>query len=480
MRSLRTTAQTVLAARVGRPRKPLTGLVAATVTAALAATTAGTLTGPAQAAPSDWVISVPSTRVYLSPNKDTVQDKVAIRFNLSQESKVTVKVRRDNKKRTLVYKEELGKLRSYTRHRWVWKGKNTKGKVVRDGRYTAIFVADQVAKDGRKKIRSTPVLVDTTVTPVETPELSLDTLYPRTTILHDAVGVTVRSVKALKAKMAAVKLRVRNDNGKLVRTLTGHVGWESSATVVFDGRDKAGEPLPGGKYTLRFLVTDRAGNVGKSPKVALNISDQPLVEKTGTLVLPPTGSWRASEILAGTAPTSRTPVLPAPNESEAYPCGTVVPSAVYSNPGAMSFRSDDTCTGSFATKGLYAYGQVALDNITEPALRGGLYSTQLSMRGRPTVPGESDTVTVTLKGVKFGFNGVLDTTGGATSPAVAEETVTTTDRSILPRPAWPREYYVEPKVGRVDTVYWAIVARGTDSFDVADVTLTYTYLAPQQ
>ena len=31
-----------------------------------------------------------------------------------------------------------------------------------------------------------------------------------------------------------------------------------------------------------------------------------------------------------------------------------------------------------------------------------------------------------------------------------------------------------------DRVTWAIVTRGTDSFDVAELTLTYTYLAPQQ
>ena len=480
MRSSRTTVQTIPARRVGHIRKARTGFVAATLTATLAATTAGTLALPAQAAPADYVISTQSSWIYLSPNKDKIQDKAVIRYHLTEKSKVTVKVRRENKKRTVVYKENLGEVYPDGWIRWVWKGKNTKGKVVRDGRYAVVFVAEQVGKDGLKTRRSTPALVDTKVDPVQTPELSLDTLYPRTTVIRDAVGVTVRSRKALRTKMADVALRVSNDQGRIVRTVPKSVPWGNDAIVAFDGRDDAGEPLPGGEYTLWFRVTDRAGNTGKSPKATLNISDQPLVEKTGTLVLPPTGDWRASELLARNADRSRTPVLPGPNNNGVFPCGTVVPSTVYSNSGAMSLRSDDTCTNPFATKGLYATGAVNLDNITGAALRGGVYSTQLAMRGRPTVPGETDTAAVTLKGVGFGFNGVLDTTGGATSPAVAQETVTTTDKNIKPRPAWPVGYFVEPKTRPTDRVTWAIVTRGTDSFDVAELTLTYTYLAPQQ
>ena len=46
---------------------------------------------------------------WLSPNGDRVQDKTRIGFSLDKPAKVTVKVRRQNERRTLVYKDELGR-----------------------------------------------------------------------------------------------------------------------------------------------------------------------------------------------------------------------------------------------------------------------------------------------------------------------------------------------------------------------------------
>ena len=463
---------------MSRTRKALAGLVAAPL-AVLSTVSAVTLAGPAQAASPDApVISVPTSRVYFSPNKDKVQDKAVFPLYLAKKAKVTVKVRRDNKKRTLVYKQELGKLDAGHRHRWAWKGKNANGKVVRDGKYAAHFVADQVGKDGKKRIRSVPVVVDSKFTAVKTPTLTLDTIYPRTTVLRDAVGVKVGGRGRL-ASVNVVELHVRDEQGRLVRTIRGGTGWRRYVTMPFDGRDSAGNPLPGGKYRLWFKVTDRAGNTGKTDKVTLNISNKPLVEKTGTLVLPPTGNWKASEVLAGTAPAPTPPSVPRENDTSPYPCGTVVPSQVYANPGALSYRSDDTCTGSFAVQGLWATGTVQMDNITfENSPRGSVYSALVSMRGRPTVPGETDTATLTLGAPALGFNGVLEMPRGASSPAVADETVTTTDRHIIAPPVLP--YYSKADYRGTDTLSWSVVTRGADSFDVAEVTLTYSYLAPQQ
>ena len=86
--------------------------------------------------------------VLLSPNGDGSQDKARIRFTLASRSDVIVTVRRNNTDRTVVYRKKLGRL-SGGAHAWQWNGKNPRGKPVRDGRYSAIFVADQVARAGK-------------------------------------------------------------------------------------------------------------------------------------------------------------------------------------------------------------------------------------------------------------------------------------------------------------------------------------------
>ena len=459
MRALRTAAVALVATSAG---------VALLDTGALPAQAAG-WTGP--------VIELHQTRVWLSPNQDKEQDTARLSFDLDKKAKVTVKVRRNNVAKTLVYKEELGKLDAKQFHRWAWNGKDFDRNVVRDGEYSAIFVADQVGKDGKKRTRSTTMWVDTKFDPIKTPTLSLDTVYPKTSQIHDALGVTLTG-KGKLASVAWAELRVRDEQGRLVRKINGGTSsWDRSFTLAFDGRDNAGAPLPGGTYTIRAKLKDRAGNFGKSERVTVNVADKPLVEKTETLVLPPTGTWKASEILAGTAPA---PTIPPGGSSStsAYPCGKVVPSEVYPNAGAASFRSDDTCTGSFAVQAAYSSGSLTVDNLPfETAPRGGLYSSRISMRGRPTMPGETDTALLTLGSLSFGFHGVVETGIGVVSPAVAEETVTSTETVTTPLVL---PYYSRPAFAYAKTLHWSIASRGVDSFDVADVTIHYSYLTPQQ
>lgn len=454
---------------------------AAIVLVAAATVAAPLATARAAAQDAGWtgpVIKLHQKQVWLSPNQDKAQDKARLSFNLDKTAKVTVKVRRNDKTRPLVYREKLGKLPAGLHHRWTWKGKSSDGNVVRDGKYSAVFVADQVGKDGKKRIRSATLWVDTKFNTVEAPTLSLDTVYPRTTQFHDALGVTLTG-KGKLASVSAAVLRVRDGQGRLVRRISGGTDWwYKSFTLPFDGRDEAGTPLAGGTYTIRAQLVDRAGNRGRSRRVTVNVADEPLVERTGTVVVPPTGSWKASEVLSGTAPAASTP-SPGASGSQPYPCGRVVPSEVYANAGAQSFRSDDTCTGSFAVNAAYARGTLLLDDLTaETAPRGGPYSARVSMRGRPTEPTETDTATLTLGGPVFGFNGVVETPRGASSPAVAAETVTSTETVTTAPPALP--YYSRPTQTQPPTLDWTIVTRGTDSFDVAGVTVHYTYLTPHR
>ena len=93
-----------------------------------------------------------------------------------------------------MYKEKLGKV---TRgdHTWVWNGKNRNGKVVKDGHYAAVFVADPIAEDGKKQSRGTAVYVDTRFDAAWAPRTSSDTVYPNTAgYPTDFVGLTLGNV----------------------------------------------------------------------------------------------------------------------------------------------------------------------------------------------------------------------------------------------------------------------------------------------
>ena len=90
------------------------------------------------------------------------------------------------------------------------------------------------------------------------------------------------------------------------------------------------------------------------------------------------------------------------------------------------------------------------------------------MRGKPTVAGETDSATLIPMG---GY--ISRGQPGVSSAAVAEETVTTT-----PPVSYPFEapYFTDYARG----VRWRIETKGTDSFDVAAVTVYFTYLTPQK
>ena len=185
----------------------------------------------------------------------------------------------------------------------------------------------------------------------------------------------------------------------------------------FRGTDsKNNYPLPAGTYRLRYAVRDAAGNPGPAKAVPVHVSDKPLVEATGSVVAPPTrGSTTPADTTGGRDP-------------QPMPCGTVVPSEVYSEPGAKSFRSSDTC-GPWSRSLAAAGGGLTLDTLTPQVAPRGLRSTWLSMRGKPTVAGESDTARLFSGGLSYSY----DTRGpDGSSAAVAGETVTTTQPVSYP------------------------------------------------
>ena len=416
-----------------------------------------------------------------SPNGDGVKDAAVVRYTLAKKSEVIVKVRRDNKARTVVYKERLGKFSSGS-HTWTWKGKNLHGKVVRDGRYSAVFVADQVAEDGKTRRAYAAVYVDTRFNAPWAPEVNADTVYPNTTLIHDAVGITLSNDgDDPMTALGRVVMRVKDAHGRAVLKTRGfeyHADpYEAALPILLTGRNDYNEPLPAGAYRVRFNVWDMAGNAGGSKAVTVQVSDKPLVEASGSVVVPPTGAWKASRLTAGGRAAMTTAQVRDDRSSTAgccdtqpVPCGTVVPSEVYPDLGAMSFRSSDTCGGSPLRPSLaMAGGGLALDTLSPQVAPRGLRTSWLTMRGRPTVTGEVDTARLFSTGVSFFY----DTSGPyVASAAVPEETLTTTQPTSYP---WEPQYFG----GYAWGVDWSIATLGVDSYDVASVVVHYTYLTPQ-
>ena len=400
--------------------------------------------------------------VAFSPNGDHVQDKARIAFTLAGRSEVVVKIRRSSGARTLVHKEKLGTVRGGN-HTWVWSGKNRNGKVVEDGRYTAVLVAEQVAENGRKKAVATSLYVDSTFDVAWAPRLSGDTVYPNTPgYPTDFVGMTLDTTPDdPMAALGTVVETIRDDQGRVVSTgkpfayLDGDV--PEAMPLAFRGVDARNDRLPAGTYRIRFFVRDLAGNPGRAKEVIAHVSDQPLVEVTGSVVVAPT---------AASSPTGRS-LSRGGDDPLPIPCGTVVPSTAYAEPGAMSYRSSDACGGTWDRPSLAtANGGTDLTALLPPDVAPrGLRTSWVSMRGRPTVAGETDTARVST-------SGGVSTSPFVTSAAAAGETVTTSPTISHPFEA---PYFTD----YVRRVRWTIETRGTDSFDVAAVTVSFTYLTPQ-
>jgi hypothetical protein len=402
--------------------------------------------------------------VAFSPNGDHSRDKARLGFELSRRADVLVKVRRSTGKHLLVHKDRLDSL-GRGEHTWTWDGLNRNGKRVADGRYIVVLVADQVAPDGVKQNVFTSLYVDRTFDADWSPELTDDTVYPRTPG-YPTDGVHGNLGNGSDDPMTAlgkVRETLANPAGEVVRRLepfeyqrSNNYGYASPIYV--NGLDRSNDPLPAGVYTLTFSVRDPAGNAGGTKSLPLTISDKPLVLASGSATLPPAQPFTAPP--PGVASRGG-------DDPQPVPCGSVVPSQVYADPGAMSFRSSEACGNtwdrpSIATGG----GAFDLSSVVgaDQAPRG-LSTSWVAMRGRPTVAGETDTAQLST----WGGSSASPT---VTSAAVAGESVTTTS---------PIGYTFEAPY---DTEYfrmfrWTIQTRGSDSYDVASVTVYFTYLTPQ-
>lgn len=405
--------------------------------------------------------------VAFSPDRDGVQDRGRVHYELAQRSRVVVKVRRADRAATLVRKVRLGSVAAGDRS-WAWDGRNDAGRRVRDGKYVATLVAEQVAAGGRKKSATTAVYLDTHFDVPWAVEMTDDTVYPRTPgpatdVVHVGLGSTPDN--PLRSALGEVKQTLRDASGTVVvqRPFVEYHTDEYHAPrpLAVSGLDRSGDPLPAGAYRLSFKVRDLAGNPGGARSVTLVVSDRPLVLATGSVVLRVAQPFAAPP--PGAAPSGRR----GGDDPPQVPCGSVVPSQVYAEATAMSLRSSDACGGTW-TRPSIALGSGVFDLadvVAADQAPRGLSTAYAAVRGRPTVAGETDTA-------------VLTTYGGSTVTAPVRSAVTTEETVTASAPityTFETPYAVEYP----HELVWNIQTEGNDSFDAAGLTVHFTYLTPQ-
>ena len=410
------------------------------------------------------LITTTDATLAFSPNGDKARDRVRVPYTLKRKSMVTVKVFRPRSSgdAKVVFSKELGRV-SRGKHAFKWDGKKRSGKVLQDRRYQVSVFADPVKKHLKKASDYTYVEIDTRYTPRQL-QASSTTVYPNTTVVTDRIGFNHSGPPASDdtawERVHKVTLVVTNAAGEVVRSSPQPYPQDYSKRypVTWDGRGDSGAPAPAGTYTVQLDVTDMAGNTGTSPGLAVTVSAAPLVMASGTrTVAPVNGTLPPAP--AGARTVTRDGGRASTNggdDSPTEPCGSVFASAVY--PGGASFWSKAHC--GWALNEARAGGSLELSDLNAPR---DLMSVRLSMRGRPTIDGETDTAQIALGSGWQGYR---------TSPAVPGEAVTST-------PIAERAWDATTGYGIPRRVEWRIRTVGFDAYDVADVTVDYTYLTPQ-
>jgi hypothetical protein len=433
-----------------RPRRATSPVLWVALALAVGVLPVGLGVGSAVAREKPAMVLRADTLVF-SPNGDGRQDRARYTVKLRKRAKVTIKVL--GPQGELVRGPvRLGRHRAGTKVRWSWNGRDNDGRRVPDTpdytqRHTV--VAKAKPRGGKAVTDEQEVTVDTTF--AATLVSNFDDVYPRSTEVTDRVRFGVVEYHPFRKRKAT--LQIRRAGGKVVlsktaiwtRRIDGRFPVEFP--VAWNGRDGEGKVLPPGRYVARVKGQDHVGNRGTSTRVPITVSASRLTEATATIDVSPAAS--------------RIPYDPCESSTangcgDFPPCGDVVDSTAYpaaTDPGALSYRSESGCGTS--TSQDRAIGWHALPRPPDSARGATLVA--VSMRGKPTNPGESDVAV--LQG--------NDTS--ATSPATTEESTTTVGGTSTVTP----QDLVDGGRAR-----WTVTTYGEDWFDVASFRVTYRFLTP--
>lgn len=433
---------------MARRRVPVLLLALASVLAVV-----GSLAVPDVAAAGDGApdaVPVHAPRAF-SPDGDGVQDTVRVRYRLERSARVTVTVTDRMGYGDVVLRRHLGR-RSAGRHAWTWDGRLAGGKRARDNRDHLVTVrarSGSGVSEGRQL-----VLVDrrfrASQLKVGAPwgccvRGGAAVVYPRSSDVRDSLSV---QAVLREVGLARGALTIRDRRGRVVlrRSLPRHGRYSFVVKEVeWDGRDARDEPLPPGRYTAVVRGRDIAGNRGRSPSLALQVSEQRLEWHQEERSVRPSegrdfGAYCATYSGANGCP-------------DIAPCGLLLPSARF--PDGLSHRAAP-CTDYRAA---WPAKATSFNLLEVPEAVRGVDSARVAFTGAPTFQGESDTGTLLLGDAS------VTSMSGAQTPW---KTVWT----MLGQPYDGRLPAMPP------AVHWFFETYGDDAFDVGTYTVELRYLRP--
>lgn len=216
------------------------------------------------------------TRSYLSPNRDGRGDTTTVRYLLESRQAVTLRVRTASG--AIVLARRLG-VQAAGRHEVRWDGRGRAGKALPDAAYT-LEVSTRDPDGTQIGLASRPVTVDVTRPRAGRPTTTGRTVFPVRDGYRDTVDV--RATVGRDARSAV--LEVRTPAGRLVESRRAALG-SGQVVVGWNGRTRAGRLLAPGRYVLRLLVEDHAGNRRRSAATRVAVSGQRLARRSGSLTV---------------------------------------------------------------------------------------------------------------------------------------------------------------------------------------------------
>jgi flagellar hook assembly protein FlgD len=217
------------------------------------------------------------SKTRISPDGDGRADTTRVRYRLDQRSTVTLRVR--DAAGRVVTSRSLGSL-SAGGHDVVWNGRR-RGTAVADGAYTLQLVTAAPRQNG---LASRTVTVDTAGPRLRDASLSSERVLP----VRDDYLDRVAASATLGETSRWVALEVRSTSGRVVRTLRRSPDSgvaPGPVTVVWNGRDASGDIVPSGRYAVRLVAQDLAGNRRAGKARPATLTAQRLVKQSGSLTV---------------------------------------------------------------------------------------------------------------------------------------------------------------------------------------------------
>ncbi|MGH8895146.1 MAG: S8 family serine peptidase, partial [Actinomycetes bacterium] len=209
----------------------------------------------------------------LSPNGDGRHDAATVRYLLESRQAVTLRVR--NTAGTVVGRRRLG-VQSAGPHELVWGGRDAAR--LKDGPLT-LEVSTRTPDGTQAGLATRSITLDRARPAVRHVTSTDRRLFPVRDGYRD--GVVVGGT--LSERYRWLRLEVRSSSGDRVFARRSPAGAAGRTGVEWDGRSTGGRLLPAGRYSLRLVAQDRAGNRGASATRTVSVSRQQLVRRTGSV-----------------------------------------------------------------------------------------------------------------------------------------------------------------------------------------------------